>query len=158
MYILLPKLYRRRFIPDEKIHLKNDEIVKIDNDVIITKWKSLKPRKDISHGISCVFLKKNIKVSKVFDTDNSLVYYYCDIIDVDYDETTNSYTTNDLLVDVLVLPDGFVKVVDLGEIPEALDKRFITNDDVKNILLYLDRLLQIIYNKKFKELANYLEI
>ena len=40
------KLYRRRFIPEETVFLKDDIIEKADGDIIITRWKTLKPRKE----------------------------------------------------------------------------------------------------------------
>ena len=147
-------MYRRRLIPDEKVHLKDDEIVKVDENVILTKWNVLRPRNDFSHGVSCVFIKENVKVSKMFDANNQLVYYYCDIVNVEYDEVEHAYTVNDLLVDVIVMPDGFVKVLDLDEIPKALEKHLITNEDVMNILLYLDKLLKKIYNGDFHTLTD----
>ena len=92
------RLFRRRFMPDEITELKDDTIIMATDDVIITKWDVLKPRKDISTGISAYFLKKGIKVSKVFDSNGSLVYYYCDIIETLHDNDRDEYTFNDLLI------------------------------------------------------------
>lgn len=47
-----PALYRKRFIPDETVELKDDLILLISKDLIITSWDVLKPRRDISRGIS----------------------------------------------------------------------------------------------------------
>lgn len=43
------KLFRRRFIPEEIVELKDDKILSMDknNNIIITKWNVLKPRNDI---------------------------------------------------------------------------------------------------------------
>ena len=60
----LPILYRKRIIPDECIALKDDVILYIDDEIIVTKWNVLNPRTDFTHGYSCYFLSKNIKVSK----------------------------------------------------------------------------------------------
>ncbi|MBQ2320552.1 MAG: DUF402 domain-containing protein, partial [Lachnospiraceae bacterium] len=62
------KLFRRRFIPEEIVELKDDKILSIDktNNIIITKWNVLKPRNDIDHGISAYFINDGIKVSKIF--------------------------------------------------------------------------------------------
>ena len=51
-----PNLYRKRIIPEEMILLKDDEILHLDSRIIVTKWDSLKPRKDFSNGISAYFL------------------------------------------------------------------------------------------------------
>ena len=151
------KLYRRRFIPDEKIYLKDDKIIYTDNKKIITKWNTLKKRNDFAKGISCYFLDKGIKVSKFMKEDNELVYWYCDIIDWEYNDEENSYTFNDLLVDVVIYPDGSVKVLDLGEISEAMARELIGNERVKNALKTTDKLLNIIYEGRFDELKKELE-
>ena len=112
----LPLLYRKRIIPDECIALKDDEILYIDEEIIVTKWSVLKPRSDFHHGYSCYFLNKNIKVSKFMKENGDLHYWYCDIIEYTFDEKANSYTFTDLLADVIIYPDEKVKVVDLDTI------------------------------------------
>ena len=61
-----PKLYRKRIIPNECIHLKEDIIIFQDESLIITKWNALKPKKELHHGFSCYFLKEGYKVSSFF--------------------------------------------------------------------------------------------
>lgn len=152
-----PKLFRRRFIPDELVYLKDDEILSLDKNLIITKWNVLKPRHDFSHGYSCYFINKGIKVSKFLDNDENLVYYYCDIIKSEYNQAENSYIFSDLLIDVIVCPNGFVKVMDIGEVTDALDKDLITVDDAKAALSQLDELLKIIYANKFDTLTHFID-
>ena len=84
--------------------------------------------------------------------DSSLVYWYCDIIDWEYDEEEKSYTFNDLLVDVVIYPDGSVKVLDLAEIADAMAMRLIDDERVKNALKITDTLLNIIYSGKFENI------
>lgn len=148
------KLYRKRFIPNEIIHLKDDKILVHSNDLIITKWDTLKPRKDIDHGISAFFIDKGIKVSKIFDKDNRVVYWYCDIINTIVDNHDSSIIFEDLLIDVIVYEDGFVKVVDTGEVADALEQSLITQDIAVKALHILDSLLCIIYSGNFSELQN----
>ena len=45
----------------------------------------------------------------------SLLYWYCDIVEYEYRPEDNSLTSLDLLADVIICPDGFVKVIDLDE-------------------------------------------
>ena len=52
-------LYRKRFIPNELISLHKDEVIYANEELILTRWDTLKPRADFSHGISAYFLKKN---------------------------------------------------------------------------------------------------
>ena len=53
-----PTLYRKRLIPEECILLKDDELLYRDEKTIITRWNTLKPKKDLHHGFSCYFLDK----------------------------------------------------------------------------------------------------
>ncbi|MCR5485970.1 MAG: DUF402 domain-containing protein [Lachnospiraceae bacterium] len=152
-----PVLYRRRLIPDECVLLKDDEILYYDENIIVTKWRTLHPKHDLDHGYSCYFLEEGYKVSKFLYRDDSLIYWYCDIIDHSYDETENSYLFRDLLADVIVYPDGFVKVVDLDEFKKALEDNLLTVPDVIKALSSLDRLLTMIYDGKFDVLKSEIE-
>lgn len=151
-----PKIYRRRFIPDEKVLLKDDIILEINSDVIITKWKVLKKREDFHSGVSCYFLKENIKVSKFISESGDLLYWYCDIIDWEYDEKTNTYIFNDLLIDIIVYEDGFVKVVDIGEVSSALRDGLIDVKLAEKALSAADNLLNTIYSGKFDLYKKYI--
>ncbi len=152
-----PVLYRRRIIPEECILLKDDKILSCDEDHIVTTWQALHPKKDLHHGSSCYFLKKGIKVSKFCRSDDSLLYWYCDIVDFDYQPGDNALIVTDLLADVIIYPDGFVKVVDLDELVTALESRSISLDTLKSSILRLDRLLQIIYSGNFDQLKAFVE-
>ncbi len=148
-----PKLYRKRFIPEETTFLRNDIVLYRDEEVILTKWNVLRPRKDFAKGVSCYFLKKGYKISKFLNEKDELVYYYCDIIETSYEEKTDSYLFTDLLADVIIYENGFMKVVDLGEIAVALDKGLISQELVKKALLRLDELLNIIYTEGHQSLV-----
>lgn len=152
-----PVLYRKRLIPNECVLLKDDEILRIEDGLIITKWKTIRPKKDLSHGLSAFFLDKGIKVSKFFDHDDRLICWYCDIITHTYDPGTDTYVFIDLLADVLVYPDGTVKVMDLDELAEATEKKLISEEQLLISLRQLDWLLQTIYSGHFGELQKYLD-
>ncbi len=153
-----PVLYRRRIIPEECILLKDDIILSCDDKHIVTSWNSLRPKKDLHHGCSCYFLKEGFKVSKFCRKDDSLLYWYCDIVDYDYQSAQNSLIVTDLLADVIIYPDGFVKVVDLDELVTALDSHAICLDTLKTCLMRLDKLLQIIYSGGFDKLKSYIDL
>lgn len=153
----IPTLYRKRIMPDECVHLKDDIILRCDEDIIITKWNALRPKKDLHHGYSCYFLKQGLKVSKFYKEDGSLLYWYCDIVEYIFDSQTNSLTSVDLLADVVIYPDGFVKVVDLDEIVTCLECGSLSDEYLKKCLLRLNNLLQIIYSGNFKMLQQYIE-
>lgn len=150
-------LYRKRIIPDECILLKDDIILECNDDFIITKWNAFKPKSYLHHGYSCYLLNKGIKVSKFLLEDGSLKYWYCDIVDYAYDRQTNTLITTDLLADVIVYPNGFVKVVDLDELSCAIAKKICTKAQVITALKNLDWLLQLIYDDKFDYITESIE-
>ena len=151
------KMYRKRFIPDECIELKDDEIIFRDENIIVTKWTSIHPKPNFSHGASCYFFKEGIKVSKFYRADNSLVCLYCDIVQYEFSEDGNCMVAKDLLADVVISPDGFVKVVDLDELAEALDRGLIDTETMKQALIQLNNLLTKIYEGSFPAMQNELD-
>lgn len=152
-----PILYRKRIIPEECILLKDDRILYQDEQTIVTGWNSLKPKKDLHHGYSCYFLNKGCKVSKFYREDNTLMYWYCDIVEYEYQPEANTYIVTDLLADVIIYPDGFVKVVDLDELADALTGKLISEETLKKALLSLNSLLEIIYSGNFDDLQTPIE-
>lgn len=151
------KLYRKRIIPAECLLLENDEILYQDREVIITRWNTIRPKKTLHHGYSCYFIERGFKVSKFYDHDGALISWYCDIVDSSYDEAENAYTFTDLLVDVIVYPDGFVRVVDLDELADAARDGLITAEQMQLALRRTDKLLSLIYKGAFPKLQKYIE-
>lgn len=151
------KIYRKRMIPDECILLKDDIILEITQDFIITQWKTLKPRRDFHHGYSCYYLKFGYKISKFYREDNTLLYWYCDIVDYLYKKEENSLLVTDLLADVVIYPDGYIKVLDINELALALEKKLCEPQVVIQALNKLDLLLNTIYDDKFDTLSAQIE-
>ena len=151
------KLFRRRIIPEECVLLKDDRILYRDREVIVTRWNTLKPKKTLHHGYSCYFLERGYKVSKFYDHSGSLISWYCDIVSHTFDEAENTYVFTDLLVDVVVYPNGFVRVVDLDEMADALRDGSLTKEDAETALRHLDKLLGVIYSGHFDRLKKYIE-
>lgn len=152
----ISKVYRRRFIPAECVLLKDDTIIKQDDEVLITKWTTLNPKTEFSHGASCYFLEKGLKVSKIYRHDGSLLRWYCDIVEFSYDASERALTVTDLLADVILSSDGRMKVVDLDELAEAMEENLITKEQTISCLRSLDYLLSLIYRDKFDRLQAYL--
>lgn len=148
------KLYRRRLIPDECVPLLQDIILRYENDVLVTSWRTIRPKKEMDHGYSCYYLNEGYKVSKFCRADHTLLYYYCDIISPRYEENTNSLTVTDLLVDVIVFPDASVRVVDVDELVTALNDGRLTLDQLKEALQSLSRLLSQIYAGRLEDLLS----
>jgi predicted RNA-binding protein associated with RNAse of E/G family len=153
------KLYRKRIIPQECILLEDDILLYRDNEVIITKWNTIRPKKTLSHGYSCYFLERGFKVSKFYDHDDRLISWYCDIIDTacSSEDGTETYIFTDLLADVVVYPDGRVRVVDLDELADAQRDHLIQPEELQAALRHLDKLLTIIYKGAFSTLQKYVD-
>ena len=145
------KLYRRRFIPEELKLLANDNILYFDDDLIITSWNTLKPRSDFASGISAYYRKEGFKISRHYGTDGTFTRWYCDIISES--ETIDGLIFSDLLVDVVIFPDGKVRVVDLDEAADALEQGLITADMLTQALRSTNKLLTYIYQGRFPELT-----
>ena len=54
----VPKLYRKRYMPNEIVHLKDDIITYQAENVMVTKWDVLHPKAKFSHGVSCYYMDK----------------------------------------------------------------------------------------------------
>ncbi len=152
------KLYRKRIIPAECVYLKDDILLYRDSEVIVTKWRTLRPKKTLSHGYSCYFLERGFKVSKFYDHEDHLISWYCDIIQTEHtvQDEEDTYIFTDLLADVVVYPDGRVRVVDLDELADAQRDHLILPDELQCALRHLDRLLKVIYKGAFDTLQTYI--
>jgi len=125
--------------------------------MIITSWQTINPKTEFTHGCSCYYLKQGFKISKFYRHDNTLLYSYCDIVDFEKKEDENALVVTDLLADVILYPDGRMKVVDLDELADALDKNLITPEIMSMALHRLNDLLMIIYRDRFDRLLNPLD-
>lgn len=154
-----PKIFRKRFIPYETTYLKDDEVLFCEDNIIITRWNTLKPRNDIARGLSCYFIEDGFKVSKMYNSKDELVYWYCDIIDTEKHEEAGetAYVFSDLLADIIIYESGTMKIVDIDEIAEAFEDKLINEDLLKKALVRLNNLLQIIYSGNFDTLKKYIE-
>ncbi len=157
MTVMLPTLYRKRFIPLETVSLKDDIILNFQKDLIITRWNTLKPRTDIAFGISAYFIKDGFKVSKIFDHQNHLVHWYCDIIQTIHNWSENSIYFEDLLIDVIIYPDGRFKVVDMDELADAYRNGLIDMEMLCTALYSADHLLSMIADGSFEQLKQIIE-
>lgn len=149
----MPRIYRIRYIPFETVDLSSDSLLYRDEHYLITKWLPIKPRNDISSGISCVFLEHGWKISAFLDSQNKIKYWYCDIIEIEYNESTDTYYLNDLLTDIRILPDGRVEVIDLDELAIAFEEGLITDRQLSMSLKRSNELLNMIYGNKMPSFA-----
>ncbi|MCI6331599.1 MAG: DUF402 domain-containing protein, partial [Lachnospiraceae bacterium] len=73
------------------------------------------------------------------------------------DTNTNSYTFTDLLADVIIYPDGKLRIVDLDEIAVALERKLLSERELEVALRTLDSLLNMIYEGDFDYLKSKVE-
>jgi len=144
-----PVILRRRYIPFEIVDISSDELLFRSNDMLITRWTAIKPRSDFYGGVSFTFLNKGFKLGRFYDEEGKFLYWYCDIIEVLYDEPTDTYTLNDLLLDIKIFPDGKVVLLDSDELAAAIEEGLITDRQACMSLRTLDDLLKMIYNGSF---------
>lgn len=148
------KLYRNRLIPQESILLDQDIILYQNDELLITKWKTLKPKAQFSLGYSCYYLKEGYKISRFYNYLGQFQYWYCDIIDTIYHEQENTYVFTDLLADVTISPTGEIRVLDLDELAEAHQCSLLSTDLLHSALHRLDKLLQILYQQGLSALTH----
>lgn len=155
------QLFRKRHIPEECIPLKNDKILHLDDASLVTSWNVLKPRSDFASGTSLFDFEKHWKITRVAKADGSLYHWYCDIMNVhiseDKETNTATYLMEDLLIDIVIEPDGSVHVLDLDEAAEAFEKGLITGADLTLALNAADALLRIIRSGEFEEYQKIVE-
>lgn len=145
------KLYRKRFIPEEVKPLKDDTILYFDEDFIITSWDCFHPREDFASGISVFYRKEGFKISRHFAMDGSFTRWYCDIMAES--ATENEIILSDLLIDVIIYPNGMVQVVDLDEAADAVEQGLMTKELLVQALRTTNKLLNMIYHGKLEELT-----
>lgn len=155
------QLFRKRHIPEECVPLKNDTVLFWDDSRMVTSWNVLKPRSDFASGISLFDFEKHWKITRVAKADGSLYHWYCDIMRVHISEDKEANTTTclmeDLLIDIVIEPDGSVHVLDLDEAAEAFEKGLITGTDLTLALHAADTLLRIIRTGEFAEYQKIVE-
>ncbi|HHW21747.1 MAG TPA: DUF402 domain-containing protein [Clostridiaceae bacterium] len=142
----MPRIYRIRYIPSETIDLSSDRLLYRDENYLITEWEPIKPRDDVKYGISCVFLNKGWKISAFMNERKELMYWYCDIVDIEYNKETDTFFLYDLLTDIRIMPDGRVEVFDLDELATAFESDLITDRQLYMSLRQSNELLRLIYS------------
>ncbi|MBR0165172.1 MAG: DUF402 domain-containing protein [Lachnospiraceae bacterium] len=145
-------ILRKRLIPSEVIHLKDDVILSRTDERIVTSWNALRPRPDLTHGYSCYYLAENLKLSRMFHSDGSCHWYF-DIADYAFSEDLTTLTMTDLLTDVDVLADGRIEVLDLDELAHAYTTGLLDETLLKKSLCTTDRLLRELYKDGIERLA-----
>jgi predicted RNA-binding protein associated with RNAse of E/G family len=144
----VPKRYKKKLFPPAIIDISSDILYFFNKELMVTGWAPEvdDPTEGVASVISFIFLEKGFQISKKFDKNNTFLYWYCDIIDVESDQENNIYTITDLVVDVVVYPDNYVRIIDLDELAnlieqDGLDKKLLLKAlrNLDNLLLEIDR-------------------
>jgi predicted RNA-binding protein associated with RNAse of E/G family len=135
-----PVILRKRFIPMETVNLSDDRLLYRDPSLLITRWRTIRPKKDFASGVSYYFLDRGYKVSRFYGHDGAFLYWYCDVVEADYEAGTDTYLTTDLLLDIRVYPDGRVEILDEDELEAARAEQLITETQYARAKKTLNRL------------------
>lgn len=138
---------RKRYIPNEVITLNHDVIYHVSDELIVSGWKAIRLRQDISGGFSAYYPNLGIKTSKFFDGNGELLYWYNDISELYFSGNDINFT--DLLIDVVIFPDNSIKIMDIDEFAEAIEKKLITKEQEIKALNSFHNLLNYIYNNEY---------
>ena len=103
--------------------------------------------------MSWTYFNEGYKISKFFDKEGKLLYYYCDIIDYDYNEAEDSFVFIDLLVDIKYYPNGKIEFLDFDELQKAYDENLINSSMLLKAISNLNKLAAIIEERKIDELC-----
>ena len=133
----------------ETVDITSDELIFRSDDLLITRWNPIKPRSDFARGVSFAFLKQGFKISRHYDHSGKFLYWYCDILEVQYAAQPDAYTLVDLLLDVKVMADGTMMVFDAGELAEALELNLISIGQACQALRTLEYILDMIGRGEF---------
>lgn len=144
-----PVILRRRYIPNEIVDISDDELLFRSDNLLITRWTAIKPRPDFYGGISFAFLDRGYKLGRFYDMNGQFLYWYCDVIEVVYEASSDTYTMNDLLLDIKIFPDGRVILLDAEELAQAIEEGLVTTQQTCMSLRTLDGLLKMIYSGNF---------
>ncbi len=147
------KIFRKRYVPDEIVDISGDEVVRREDNLIVTKWLPIHPRPDMSGGMSWTYFKDGYKISKIYGPEGEFKFYYCDIIDYSYDEAEDSYIFTDLLVDVKVYLDGSIKFLDFDELQEAFDNGTIDDKIFSSAITKVSKLITLIQSDSIESLC-----
>lgn len=142
-------LLRKRYFPNEEIDISDDDVLYVDDELLVTSWVPIRSRGDIKRGISYYFLNEGYKISKVFNNDDSLKYYYCDICRYEVNKDKKIYKMIDLLVDIEVFPDKHYIVLDFDELIDLFERKEISPKEYMRSVKNFSDLVTKINNGEF---------
>lgn len=105
--------------------------------------------------VQCAWRNSNIWATAMFDASGKLFQIYFDIADEVFIDGDNTWFT-DLIVDVVYQPGGTVRVLDLDELEEAVQKQMITFNQKQQAEALAERLKSAL-EKNFEDVEAWFE-
>ncbi|MBE6107215.1 MAG: DUF402 domain-containing protein [Erysipelotrichaceae bacterium] len=105
--------------------------------------------------VQCAWRNSNIWATAMFDASGKLFQIYFDIADEVFIDGENTWFT-DLIVDVVYQPGGTVRVLDLDELEEAVQKQMITFKQKQQAEALAERLKSAL-EKNFEDVEAWFE-
>ncbi|MCS1352390.1 DUF402 domain-containing protein [Mechercharimyces sp. CAU 1602] len=88
------------------------------------------------------FVKKGYTISKVFDRTGKFLYFYCDVMDMRQTSRLR-YVMVDLLLDLIIYPDGRYHVIDIDEFAVSIEKGQLKKRQQVHALKTLHKMIQL---------------
>ena len=79
-------------------------------------------------------------LSVLYNPENEIVEWYFDISKKNFIDENGTPCTDDLFLDLVILPDGQMIVLDADELQEALERKEITTDDYNHAYKVLEQI------------------
>lgn len=143
------RIYRKRYIPDEIVDISDDKMLRFENNILVTKWNTIKPRNDFSWGVSFAYLEEGYKISRFYNEKDEFLFWYIDFVEAHWNQNSDELTLIDLLVDVKIFPDGSWRVLDREELEDCKEKEKITLEQYKKALRSLEKIINMLEKKIF---------
>nr|WP_232330956.1 MULTISPECIES: DUF402 domain-containing protein [unclassified Thermoactinomyces] len=93
------------------------------------------------------FVRKGYTISKVFGRSGEFLYYYCDVMQM-YQVNRLKYVMVDLLLDLIVYPDGRYHLIDIDEFADAVERGQLKRRQQVHALRTLDQMIRLQTERK----------
>ena len=107
------KIIKHKLCPYESQDITNDHWHHISEDLLISTWNPVESEMQVASVLSIFELSKGVQISKKFNAQGQLKYWYCDLIAARYEDEALHIT--DLILDLVIFPDGVLQVIDVSE-------------------------------------------
>lgn len=106
-------IYKHKLVPQETQDITQDHWIYRDEHWMLSTWSPAHSDMKVVKAVSIFDLEHGWQLSQKFDAQGQLKYWYCDII-ASYSQDGDLHIV-DLILDVVLFPDGVIQVVDMPE-------------------------------------------